>query len=62
METIIDQCATCRKVGPIKNANRCENCWEVERRLKEYLKSEKGYRLVHGELCKVRYGPWENPK
>lgn len=38
-------CATCGKVGE-SGDDACANCWEVERRLPDYLRTEKGRAFV----------------
>lgn len=35
-------CKTCDKETRITDMSECENCWEVERRLENYLKSPEG--------------------
>ena len=40
-------CGTCGKPSPFtKEGARCTNCWEVERRLPDYLKSPGGQTFV----------------
>jgi len=35
-------CETCGKPTPYRGTKRCNNCWEVERRLPDYVKSSRG--------------------
>ena len=41
-------CGTCGKEAP--GTKRCANCWEVERRLRDYLRSRAGQRFVADAL------------
>lgn len=50
--TAVYRCKTCDKPA-FANSDLCCNCWEVERRLEEYLQSEKGRDLVQVALNKV---------
>jgi hypothetical protein len=45
-------CATCGKVGE-SGDDACANCWEVQRRLPEFLKSEAGILFVKIALAEV---------
>jgi hypothetical protein len=38
----VNPCEVCGKPTQYEGTKRCDNCWEVERRLKTYLKSPKG--------------------
>jgi predicted ATP-dependent serine protease len=44
-------CTTCGFQTTFNYTGRCNNCWEVERRLKEYLKSENGREFVRKLLA-----------
>jgi hypothetical protein len=44
-------CTTCGFPTTFNYTGRCTNCWEVERRLKEYLKSENGREFVRKLLA-----------
>lgn len=39
-----NECTTCGDKCYLK---QCTNCWEVERRLKDYMKSRKGQMFVY---------------
>lgn len=43
-------CATCGEPTAFLGTKRCNNCWEIERRLYHYLKSEKGRDFVQRSL------------
>lgn len=47
-------CGTCERPTDSADAEHCNNCWEVERRLGEYLKSAKGRAYVLRETLKSR--------
>lgn len=46
-------CATCGKVGE-SGDKLCANCWEVQRRLPEFLRSEAGVKFVSQMLREAR--------
>lgn len=39
-------CEICSKPTTFVGTKRCDNCWEVEHRLTEYLKNPKGLEFV----------------
>lgn len=41
-------CKICEKPTPMLGTKLCNNCWEVERRLDDYLKTPKGRKNVYG--------------
>ena len=43
-------CETCSTPTPYERTKRCNNCWEVERRLPDYLRSPKAWEFVRGLL------------
>ena len=44
-------CKTCGKPTPSTGTVLCNNCWEVERRIEEYLESENGRRFIRTKLA-----------
>ena len=48
-------CKRCGKPTSYLGTKLCNGCWEVESRLDDYLRSEKGRQYVHGKLCDLRY-------
>jgi hypothetical protein len=45
------RCTTCDDLGDCGGTiPKCANCWEVEKRLDEYLRSEKGLLFVETAL------------
>lgn len=46
-------CETCGKLTFMLGTKRCANCWEVEGRLEDYLKSPGGQEYVHKHLPKL---------
>jgi len=56
METI--PCEVCGTPTPVRGTKRCHNCWEVEGRLADYMKSPGGQDFVRGLLTPV--DDWEN--
>lgn len=51
-------CKTCGKETRIPDMPECENCWQVEGRLDDYLKSSKGLAFVRKHLPLL--DDWEN--
>lgn len=49
-------CEICKAPTQMKGTKRCNNCWEVERRLDEYLRHPAGranaLRILAGEALK----------
>lgn len=45
-------CEVCGKWTLYMGTRRCNNCWEVERRLEEYLRNGKGREFVMQQLAK----------
>lgn len=46
------KCTTCGKLGDLDGRlSQCANCWEVEKRLTDYLKSPAACRFVIVELA-----------
>lgn len=44
-------CKTCNKQGAFNGTlSQCTNCWEVERRIEDYLKSKKGLQFIIAAL------------
>ncbi len=52
METVCDVCGTPTQCLHTK---RCNDCWEVERRIDRYLQSKKGLSLIRRKLADLRY-------
>ncbi len=48
IETI--SCEVCGSLTQYLETKRCNNCWEVERRIDQYLKSKKGLDFIHNKL------------
>ena len=46
-------CETCSTPTAYEGTKRCNNCWEVERRLPDYLKSPKAWEFVRKLLPKL---------
>ena len=46
-------CETCSTPTAYEGTKRCNNCWEVERRLPDYLKSPKALEFVRKMLPKL---------
>ena len=46
-------CETCGTPTPFTGTRRCNNCWEVERRLPDYMKSPKGWDFVRQHIPKL---------
>ena len=46
-------CEACGTPTPFTGTRRCNNCWEVERRLPEYLKSPKAWDFVRQHIPKL---------
>ncbi len=38
-----------------EDSQLCNNCWEVESRIDNFLKSKDGYYIIKNKLDKVRY-------
>lgn len=61
-------CETCGETTHYEGTKRCNNCWEVERRIESYLDTKGGLLFIKDLLCK-RHGvhvaefpkrvPWE---
>lgn len=47
------RCKTCGKPVPFDGATQCTNCWEVEHRLDDYLKSPVAQEIVRDHLPKL---------
>lgn len=44
---VIKYCKTCGDIGAMEgSAPECTNCWEVEKRLDDYARSEKGRKIL----------------
>lgn len=46
-------CETCDGSAAFQGADRCTNCWEVERRLDDYLRSAGGRKFVAETLLRA---------
>jgi hypothetical protein len=46
-------CKTCGEDTFYYGATLCENCWEIETRLKRYMQTSKGLNYVHRMLAEV---------
>ena len=46
-------CETCGTPTPFTGTRRCNNCWEVERRLPEYMKSPKAWDFMRQHIPKL---------
>ena len=46
-------CETCGTPTPFTGTRRCNNCWEVERRMPDYMKSPKGWDFVRQYIPKL---------
>ena len=46
-------CETCGTPTPFTGTRRCNNCWEVERRLPDYTKSPKAWDFVRQHIPKL---------
>jgi hypothetical protein len=46
-------CETCGTPTPFTGTKRCNNCWEVERRLPDYMKSPKAWDFVRQYIPKL---------
>jgi hypothetical protein len=46
-------CETCGTPTPFTGTRRCNNCWEVERRLPDYMNSPKGWDFVRQYIPKL---------
>ena len=44
-----DRCGTCKR-NVERGFDRCTNCWEVEKRIDEYVKSAGGRAAIHKAL------------
>lgn len=47
-------CKTCDNPAAFDDCDKCTNCWEVEKRLDDYLKSDRGRKLVCAALEQQR--------
>lgn len=47
-----DECTTCGKLH-LSGCELCNNCWEVERRIADYLKSPKGVQFIRDAMPKL---------
>jgi hypothetical protein len=50
-------CETCGVPTPMTGTKRCTNCWEVEQRLPEYLRSINGRKFVRKIYSRRRVAP-----
>jgi hypothetical protein len=46
-------CETCGTPTPFVGTKRCNNCWEVERRLPDYMRSSKGWDFVRQHIPRL---------
>lgn len=56
-ETATVPCETCGTPTPMLGTKRCTNCWEVEKRLLEYLRSINGRKFVRKCYARRRVAP-----
>lgn len=60
MERETIPCKICGKPTPMLGTKRCNNCWEVERGLGEYLKSQGGQDVIRELMTDV--DDWKDGK
>ncbi len=53
-------CEVCGTLTPMDGTKRCNNCWEVERRLPEYVKNLGGQDFIHNLMPNV--DDWKDGK
>lgn len=47
-------CGTCGQPTPMRGTKRCDGCWEVEHRMRDYLRNEGARAFVREELVQAR--------
>jgi hypothetical protein len=50
-------CETCGELTAMTGTKRCDGCWEIERRLRDYLRSDGGREFVAAALEAARTQP-----
>lgn len=60
-DVVSSKCETCGKPADFEGAKKCCNCWEVEKRIDEFIRSPKGRQTVLDKINSINeefYKDW----